>query len=618
MEEAVILDAPDETTTKAVKLVMKILQQEGFPDGRTFQTASIAVKRHSSRAIPEELYENFISSVTSLVTKYVDSPAEIKPLGHVLFIHFVSQISWWIVQSRPYSQRARWLIMFDTIAEVISRCSRYVRKAFLEIKSDLMRPINKIIQCILIGYCPDYEPARGEVEIDRPIEAHGLELLTMMRDTIVPCFKELFVELDPDTRLEESNPQPNDDPEEAEDFLNKFVTRPECANILSWILTQVVQYPKEHVKEWIGGFIKLKKSDVGQYFLADETEFPIYRMELITSVLNLMDSDENKFEKFPSSEVLRVPYRAFSCFARLALVLKQEPEAANKRLQYFRVIFEREYKQYESYYQSMYPHIDWTEDTIFRNNAFDPMSVVDLAEYLDMSFNLLKVFEYEDHCAIVVLFHRLFRRRAPFEPRIWQVTGMLSRRIHELGPHFTVRKDATYLASILGSWYLHLPHIVGLKEVQSRCGGSKSGFVAYIRSFPNVTLPDHVTDEHLELVYDTLMFILEDPESAKDAKKTSAKKTKAKESSSSATSAESSSSSAEPPTTTSECVTCHKSEGELMLCGGCKAVAYCSRDCQRQDWANHKTFCKTFQDKIQQFTRSIGRPEAQASLKITL
>lgn len=31
---------------------------------------------------------------------------------------------------------------------------------------------------------------------------------------------------------------------------------------------------------------------------------------------------------------------------------------------------------------------------------------------------------------------------------------------------------------------------------------------------------------------------------------------------------------------------------KLQLCGGCRTVQYCSRDCQKADWKNHKTFCK--------------------------
>ncbi|KAI1776242.1 hypothetical protein F4818DRAFT_457687 [Hypoxylon cercidicola] len=31
---------------------------------------------------------------------------------------------------------------------------------------------------------------------------------------------------------------------------------------------------------------------------------------------------------------------------------------------------------------------------------------------------------------------------------------------------------------------------------------------------------------------------------------------------------------------------------DLSLCAGCEQARYCSRDCQKQDWENHKTFCQ--------------------------
>uniref|UniRef100_A0A7S4CE35 MYND-type domain-containing protein n=1 Tax=Eutreptiella gymnastica TaxID=73025 RepID=A0A7S4CE35_9EUGL len=34
------------------------------------------------------------------------------------------------------------------------------------------------------------------------------------------------------------------------------------------------------------------------------------------------------------------------------------------------------------------------------------------------------------------------------------------------------------------------------------------------------------------------------------------------------------------------------SKGPLMLCGQCQNVWYCSVDCQRADWPNHKMFCR--------------------------
>jgi Serine/threonine protein kinase len=39
------------------------------------------------------------------------------------------------------------------------------------------------------------------------------------------------------------------------------------------------------------------------------------------------------------------------------------------------------------------------------------------------------------------------------------------------------------------------------------------------------------------------------------------------------------------------CNVCSKTEGQLLQCGGCKLVWYCSVDCQRKDWKEHKKVC---------------------------
>jgi hypothetical protein len=38
---------------------------------------------------------------------------------------------------------------------------------------------------------------------------------------------------------------------------------------------------------------------------------------------------------------------------------------------------------------------------------------------------------------------------------------------------------------------------------------------------------------------------------------------------------------------------------DLRVCSNCKAIAYCSVDHQRADWARHKTVCKTFQSVLE-------------------
>ena len=46
---------------------------------------------------------------------------------------------------------------------------------------------------------------------------------------------------------------------------------------------------------------------------------------------------------------------------------------------------------------------------------------------------------------------------------------------------------------------------------------------------------------------------------------------------------------------TRECSCCGKTEThneKLKVCGGCKRRLYCSAQCQKQDWAGHKSMCK--------------------------
>lgn len=50
-----------------------------------------------------------------------------------------------------------------------------------------------------------------------------------------------------------------------------------------------------------------------------------------------------------------------------------------------------------------------------------------------------------------------------------------------------------------------------------------------------------------------------------------------------------------PQTTTTHCFRCQRHPGPdgepLKRCGRCRARHYCSTECQRNDWANHKNEC---------------------------
>ncbi|KAH8094493.1 hypothetical protein BXZ70DRAFT_947711 [Cristinia sonorae] len=49
---------------------------------------------------------------------------------------------------------------------------------------------------------------------------------------------------------------------------------------------------------------------------------------------------------------------------------------------------------------------------------------------------------------------------------------------------------------------------------------------------------------------------------------------------------------------------CSAIEKNLARCAGCGAAFYCSKECQKQDWPEHKSLCKGNQDFHQQLTPS--------------
>ena len=48
-----------------------------------------------------------------------------------------------------------------------------------------------------------------------------------------------------------------------------------------------------------------------------------------------------------------------------------------------------------------------------------------------------------------------------------------------------------------------------------------------------------------------------------------------------------------PPLKEPECAFCHSKAADLKRCLGCKKVLYCGKECQAQDWKNHKPNCQT-------------------------
>lgn len=47
------------------------------------------------------------------------------------------------------------------------------------------------------------------------------------------------------------------------------------------------------------------------------------------------------------------------------------------------------------------------------------------------------------------------------------------------------------------------------------------------------------------------------------------------------------------------CACCKKPKAGLMSCSRCLAVKYCSRECQKYDWKNHKTVCVQLYDEFE-------------------
>ena len=46
------------------------------------------------------------------------------------------------------------------------------------------------------------------------------------------------------------------------------------------------------------------------------------------------------------------------------------------------------------------------------------------------------------------------------------------------------------------------------------------------------------------------------------------------------------------------CFTCSKVNIHLLKCGNCKSIYYCSKECQKSNWTDHKKICKYESDII--------------------
>jgi hypothetical protein len=42
-----------------------------------------------------------------------------------------------------------------------------------------------------------------------------------------------------------------------------------------------------------------------------------------------------------------------------------------------------------------------------------------------------------------------------------------------------------------------------------------------------------------------------------------------------------------------KCCGCQEIKEDMLRCGGCHMKFYCSKECQKKDWVNHKPFCQS-------------------------
>ena len=73
---------------------------------------------------------------------------------------------------------------------------------------------------------------------------------------------------------------------------------------------------------------------------------------------------------------------------------------------------------------------------------------------------------------------------------------------------------------------------------------------------------------------------------------------------------------AEAPTTKlAKCANCAKEGAKMLTCSVCKKTAYCSRECQKEDWQFHKRTCKKPEDKTKKDGKSSESNKTSAPKK---
>lgn len=70
-----------------------------------------------------------------------------------------------------------------------------------------------------------------------------------------------------------------------------------------------------------------------------------------------------------------------------------------------------------------------------------------------------------------------------------------------------------------------------------------------------------------------------------------------------------------PPASEAGCAVCGAIPKKLKRCTACKSVSYCSRECQVDDWGQHKLVCKQLKEGsfVQSFVKDDKAPAAAAA-----